>query len=402
MLSSTMRIAAVELIWLDLTLRQGLVTAAGTHLARPVVMVRVLSDSLEGFGECAALEMPSYSEEDAAGAWRVLRDYLAPAVLAASAQLATRGPAEAEPGVDSLVGPLIDACGCIRGNPMAKAALEMALVDLALRDIGISLADHLRLEVTDVACGGVLGMPAGQRAGAQRGAYEDPAALIAAAEEVLASGCARLRVKIRPGYDIAPLSALRERFPDLAIQADANGSYVPGDLAILERLDAIGLTCIEEPLGEGGHTGHAWLAERIATPVCLDESLGSLHQVREAISLGACRVACLKPSRLGGLIAAVEAHDLCAQAGVACFCGGMLETSYARIANAAYAGLPGFVLPGDLAVEDRFMEPDILDPGDVPPAPAGRAGIYRPAGLAPHPVANLLAARAVRRELLRL
>jgi O-succinylbenzoate synthase len=235
--------------------------------------------------------------------------------------------------------------------------------------------------------GGVLGMGT------------DVGALLGATDRLVAEGMSRVKLKIAPGHDIEPLTAVRNRYPDLFLQGDANGSYagVPGGPP--PALDELGLVCIEQPLGVGDFDGHARLARSRSTPVCLDESLDSAASVRRALALGACSVVCVKPARLGGIGQALEACGAAAEQGVPLWVGGMYESGYGRAANAGLATGPGRWLPGDLSRPSDYLEhPVTEDPVYVRtgagrfPAPEGPLHLVVPSGpgLAPMPDAARL------------
>lgn len=232
---------------------------------------------------------------------------------------------------------------------MARAALELAVLDAQLRSAKRSLASWLGGTATAVPPGAALGL------------HDDVEDLLAEADEALAAGAARLRVKVAPGRAAGHLEALRAHVgPDLLLQADANGSFAEDDQE-LGRLDAVGLACLEQPLDPTDLLGHARLAERLVTPICLDEPLTSLAAIEAAVALGACEVVCLKPARVGGWVAARAVHDRCAELGVPLWVGGMLETGVGRAANLAVAALPHVTLPPDLDPRGRFR-PDLADP----------------------------------------
>ena len=365
----------VELRWLALHLRTPHVTSLGSTSERPVVVARVLTDADDGWGECAALADPGYSEEYAEGAWSVLVDHLVPLLVTSAAADGARLPDAAS---------MTDVLGTVRGHRMAKACLEMAVMDAELRSSGISLRDRLGGVRDSVAAGAVVGL-AGSRG------PDGTARLIDEVESLRAHGFTRVKVKISPGEDSSPLFALCCAFPDLGMQADANGSYRlddPGHVKELEALDELGLICLEQPLDPDDLAGHARLARDLETPVCLDESVNSLGRLADAIAMGACDMVCIKPARLGGLLQAVEAHNICGRAQIGVWCGGMLETALARSANAAVASLPGFVLPGDLTGGERFVEADPFLAGAVAGAQTevgAVVNVHRQPGVGPAP-----------------
>ena len=329
-----MHVEAVELVRVPMRLSAPLRSAAGTRAERDVLLVHVRATEADGWAECVAEPAPTYSPEFADAALVVLRDHLLPRAAA--------GPL----GDAVALGPRLDE---VRGHPMARAALELAVLDAQLRAADRSLAAWLGATATSVAVGAALGL---------HEAIDD---LLAEADEALAAGAVRLRVKIAPGRAAGHLEALRAHVgASVLLQADANGSFTEGDPE-LERLDAVGLACLEQPLAPTDLLGHARLAERLATPICLDEPLTSLDAIDAAVALGACEVVCLKPARVGGWIAARAVHDRCAELGVPLWVGGMLETGLGRAANLAVAALPHVALPPDLDPRGRYAT-DLADP----------------------------------------
>jgi O-succinylbenzoate synthase len=369
----------VELRWLSLHLRSPHVTSLGQTSDRPVVIARVATDAEDGWGECAALAVPDYSEEYAEGAWSVLVGYLVPLLV---------GSANALGGLPD-AGHMTDVLRAVRGHRMAKACLEMAVLDAGLRSAGQSLRDRLGAVRDSVPAGAVVGLAAGHDPEAT--AELTTAKLIREVDRLRAQGFTRVKVKIAPGDESSPLAALRRAFPDLGLQADANGSFRlddPGHVKALLALDDLGLICLEQPLDPEDLAGHARLARDLETPVCLDESVSSLGRLADAIALGACDMVCVKPARLGGLLQAVAAHDICTGAQIGLFCGGMLETALARSANAAVASLPGFLVPGDVTSGERFSETDPFLAGagpDIAPDAGPNVTVHRGPGVGPAP-----------------
>jgi O-succinylbenzoate synthase len=187
-------------------------------------------------------------------------------------------------------------------------------------------------------------------------------ALVGQVDRYVADGYRRVKLKIEPGWDVAPVRAVRERYPDLALQVDANGAYGLGDAETLAALDPFALLLIEQPLPEDDLRGHAALAAKLSTPICLDESITSVASAIEAIEMGACAIVNIKPGRIGGYLEAKAVHDACVARSVPVWCGGMLETGIGRAANVALASLPGFTLPADLSASDRYFHTDITEP----------------------------------------
>ena len=282
------------------------------------------------------MNAPLYTSEYVDGAEAVIGSHLVPRLWAASC----------ERGAD--VGPALRA---VKGHPMAKAALELAVLDAELKRDGVSLAAHLGATRDRVPAGVAVGV-----------APSIPDLLDRVAE-LVAAGYRRVKLKIGPGWDVTPVRAVRERFgPDLAVQVDANGSFTLADAGRLSELDAFGLLLIEQPLPEEDLLGSAELARQLRTPLCLDESITSYASADLAIWLGACAVVNIKPGRVGGLLEARRIHDLCRARDVPVWCGGMLETGIGRAANVALAALPGFTLPGDLSASDRYFATDLTTP----------------------------------------
>jgi O-succinylbenzoate synthase len=330
-----MRIIAVELRTVRLELKSPFRTSFGTEHVKEALLVRAVSDDGEGWGECVAGTEPLYSSEYLAGATDVMRSYLVPRLFACQ-QL---GAAD----VGRLLAP-------VKGHRMAKAALEMAVLDAELRREGVSLARRL---------GGVVErVPSGVSVGIVDSVPE----LLDVVGGYLEQGYARIKLKIEPGWDVQVVRAVRERFGDIALQVDANAAYRLSDASHLARLDAFDLLMIEQPLAEEDLRQHAELARLLRTPICLDESIVSARSAVDALSLGACRIINIKAGRVGGYLEAVRIHDLAVASGVAVWCGGMVETGLGRGANIALASLPGFTLPGDVSGSDRFFAEDITAP----------------------------------------
>jgi O-succinylbenzoate synthase len=330
-----MQIQSVELRTVTLPLKSPFRTSFGTEVVKEALLVKVVTDDCEGWGECVAGAEPLYSSEYLKGAVDVIRSFLLPILFA-----------RADPTAADVTGLLAP----IKGHRMAKAALEMAVLDAELRLRGTPLARHL---------GGVVDrIPSGVSVGIVDSVPE----LLDIVGGYLDQGYLRIKLKIEPGWDVAAVAAVRERFGDIALQVDANAAYRLADASHLAKLDAYDLLLIEQPLGEEDLRQHAELAKALKTPVCLDESVVSAQSAADAISLGACRIINIKAGRVGGYLEAVRIHDLAVASGVAVWCGGMVETGLGRTANIALASLPGFTLPGDVSGSDRFFDEDITEP----------------------------------------
>jgi o-succinylbenzoate synthase len=239
----------------------------------------------------------------------------------------------------------------VKGHQMAKAALETAVLDAELRAKDMSFATYLGAVRDKVPAGVSVGIPGSL------------AELIAQVEGYLEQGYQRVKLKIEPGWDIEPITAVRERFgPSLALQADANTAYTLASASRLQELDQFGLLLLEQPFAADDLLGHAELARMISTPLCLDESITSPRAAATALRLGACSVINIKPARVGGYLAARAVHDLCAAHGIPVWCGGMLESGIGRAHNIALSTLPNFTLPGDVSASKRYWKEDIIEP----------------------------------------
>jgi O-succinylbenzoate synthase len=351
------KIEMVELRRIAMPLRRPFRTSFGTQNERDVLLVRVVTDIGEGWGECVALADPVYSSEYVSGARQLLHDYLVPQVMAAPLSSARR---------------MADRVSGIMGHRMAKAALETALLDAELRAASMSLATYLGGIRDRVDCGVSVGI-----------ATSIPE-LVDEVRGYVEEGYRRIKLKVEPGWDVEPMAAVRAEFgDDLLLQVDANTAYTTADLRQLARFDEFGLLLIEQPFAEEDLESHRVLSEAIRTPVCLDESVVSAASAADAIRRGACSVVNIKAGRVGGYLEAARVHDVCAALGVPVWCGGMLETGLGRAANVALASLPGFTLPGDTSGSGRFYREDITEPfvlenGQLPvPQGPGIGGLPR-------------------------
>ncbi|MGK3954071.1 o-succinylbenzoate synthase [Microbacterium sp. I2] len=347
--AASVALEGFELRVLHLPLVSPFTTSFGTETVREVIVVRALTSDGDGWGEIVTQAGPLYSSEYTQGAWDVALRFLAPALLDR-----TRLAAEDVAGV----------LEPFKGHRMAKAGLELAVLDAALRAEGRALGEYLGAVRDRV--------PSGVSVGIQH----DPAALVDTVGRYLDEGYVRIKIKIKPGRDVADTAAVRDAFGTIPLQVDANSAYTLADAATLAELDRFDLILIEQPLQEDDLVDHAELARRLRTPVCLDESIVSDKAAADALALGSASVINIKAGRVGGYLEAVRIHDRARDAGVPVWCGGMLETGIGRAANAALAALPGFTLPGDVSASSRFYtrdvitEPAVLEDGHVR-VPAG-------------------------------
>jgi O-succinylbenzoate synthase len=337
------RVERVELRRVELPLRAPFETSFGRTTRKSFLLVAASADGVVGLGECVADDDPFYLPETNQTALHVMRDFLAPMLLA----LDVAHPREVRP-----------AFSRVRGHEMAKAALEMAVWDLAARREGVPLWRLLG------------GRPGVVPAGVSIGLQADDASLVERVAAEAAAGYRRVKVKIKPGRDVALVAAVRERFPTLPLMVDANSAYTLDDAPRLAALDAFSLTMIEQPLAWDDIVDHAALQRRLATAVCLDESIRSAEDARRALDLGACRVVNVKVGRVGGFAGALAVHDVCRARGVPVWCGGMLESGIGRLANVHLQTLPGFTLPGDTSASARYFDEDLV----LPPVTVSREG----------------------------
>jgi O-succinylbenzoate synthase len=333
---AALRLERVRLQRIALPLRAPFRISSGSTHARKILLARLDFGGLEGVGECVAGEAPFYSAETVDTARHVIERYLAPALIGAT----LTGPADVHRRLDLAA----------RGHRMAKATLEMAAWDAFARAAGRSLADALG------------GTAASVPAGVSLGIHEDTAALLDRVAAHVEEGYRRIKLKIAPGRDTDVVSAVRRRFPEIALTVDANAAYGRADLDRLRALDRFGLDYIEQPFADDALLLHAELQASLETPICLDETLTSPERCRDALAVAACRVVNIKPGRLGGHGPSKEVHDLCAGAGVPVWCGGMLESGVGRAHNVALASLPNMRLPGDTSASDRYWTRDVVDP----------------------------------------
>lgn len=330
-----MRVERLDLWEARLPLVRPFRTSSSRRAAITHVIVRVEVDGVPGWGECAAPVDPFYCEETSGTCWLMLTEFLAPAVI--GQEWAT-------------LDEFRTLYARVKGNRFAKAGLEAAVCVAEAMRAGLSLARWLG------------GTRARIESGVSLGIEDDPGQLLDAIEAHLAEGYHRIKLKIAPGHDIDVVRRVRDRFPALPLQVDANSAYTLDDAGHLARLDEFDLLLIEQPLAHDDILDHARLQSRLRTPLCLDESLHTLADVRHALDLDACRVVNIKPGRVGGLIEARSIHDLCQAREIPVWCGGMHEFGIGRAANVALASLSGFVLPGDVSGSAKYFAEDLVEP----------------------------------------
>jgi len=339
------KIEKIELFLCRLPLVHFFETSFGRSYDRTFVLIRVegtaLGNRQEGWGESVAEANPYYSSETVETVWHIISGFIAPLVSGKSFD----HPRDVFPALSR-----------IRGHNMAKAGVEMAIWDLYARLFGQPLAKVLGGTRDRIASGVSIGI------------QDSLDQLLEKIEKELAAGYQRIKIKIKPGWDIDAVERVRARFGAIPLQVDANAAYTMADAALLARLDPFDLLLIEQPLDYDDVMDHAALQRQIRTPVCLDESIHTVRVARDAIEAKACRIINIKPGRVGGHRASIELHDLCAAHDIPVWHGGMLESGIGRAHNIHLASLPNFRLPGDIAASKRYYQPDLIEPAiDISP-----------------------------------
>jgi O-succinylbenzoate synthase len=330
-----LRIERLQLRLVRLPLVAFFETSFGRVYDKTFILVTLEGDGAQGLGECVADVDPYYSSETNVGAWHIIKDFLAPLLL---------GKTFAHPR------DIFPALKRVRGHNMAKAAVEMAAWDLAATREGVSLSALLGGTQTEI--------PSGVSIGIQDSLPE----LADKVRKELEAGYRRIKIKVKPGWDTDAVQTIREQFGAIPLMVDANAAYTLADAVRLHALDRFHLMMIEQPLEYDDIRDHAMLQRRIATPICLDESICSVRVAEDAIALEACRIINIKPGRLGGHAEAIRVHDACAVHGIPVWHGGMLESGIGRAHNIHLASLPNFILPGDISASRRYFVPDLIDP----------------------------------------
>jgi len=321
---------------LKMKMKFNFTTSFGTIEDKQLLLIEVIDeDGNSGWGESGAFTEPTYNEETIQTNWHILEDFLIPTLINKEIDHPNQ--------VSELFAP-------IRRNYMAKAAIECATWDLYTRNQGISLASALGGKREKIEVGISIGI---------QDTVDD---LLQIIDRHVNEGYRRMKVKIKPGWDVDVIREIRNQFPTVPLMADANSAYTLDDIDQLKKLDEFDLMMIEQPLGADDIVDHAQLQKKIATPVCLDESILSYEDTRKAIKLGSCKIINIKVGRVGGLTESKRIHDLCKEHGIAVWCGGMLEAGIGRAHNVALASLDNFILPGDTAGSSRYWEQDIIDP----------------------------------------
>ncbi|MGD2079485.1 MAG: o-succinylbenzoate synthase [Chloroflexota bacterium] len=318
-------------------------TSFGRQIERQCLILALHAGGLTGWGECVANSTPGYSYETSGTAWLILTQFLIPEVLGRDLQQ----PEQMSRWLNS-----------VRGHPLAKAALDQAAWDIVAQRDGVSFAEKLAEPYPE-------GPKSRVKVGISIGIQPEISDTLRLIEDNLDQGYGRIKLKIRPGHDLALARAAREAFPNTAIMLDANSAYRLEDAPLFQAMDDLDLLMIEQPLGYEDIYDHSRLRPLIQSPLCLDESIHSADHARYALAIGACDIINIKPARVSGWTEARAVHDLCREHEMPVWCGGMLETGIGRAAQLALASLPGFTLPGDISATQRYYKKDIARPDFV-------------------------------------
>jgi o-succinylbenzoate synthase len=365
-----MKIDRIEIREIRLPLVHFFETSFGRTTVRRIVLVRVEADGATGWGEVSCGEEPLYSHETPETAWHILRDYLIPWSLKQQFKSASE---------------IAPRFRMIRGHNMAKASLENALWDIEAQQKGLPLWKLVGGQLTEIPCGVSIGI---------QNSVEE---LLDKIQTELASGYQRIKVKIKPGWDVEVLDRIRNKFPRILLMADANSAYTLADLPHLKEFDKFYLMMVEQPLSWEDLIDHAKLQRELTTPVCLDESIHNADDARKAIEIGACKIINIKLGRVGGFTSARAVHEVCKAKNVPVWCGGMLESGIGRAHNIAMSTLAGFTLPGDVSASRRYWKQDIIEP-EVTVTPQGTIQVPQTPGLGFAPVPERIEKATVRKE----
>jgi O-succinylbenzoate synthase len=365
-----MKIEKVELSLLYLPYVHFFETSLGREEGREFIIVRVHSEGLCGYGEIVASEAPFYSYETTSTAWLVLSKFLIPLLF-------QKGISRPED--------FYGEARRFRGHPMAKAGLELALWDLQAKKAGVPLSRLYGGTRENIEVGVSLGIE------------NSIPELMERIGHFIGEGYRRIKLKIKPGWDVEVVKETRKHFPEILLQVDANGAYSLKDKGALLMLDAFNLLLLEQPFPPYDLWDHSRLQKEMKTPICLDESIITEDTARQALEMGSCRVINIKVGRVGGFVEARKVHDVCRREGIPVWCGGMLESGIGRAHNLHIASLPNFKLPSDLSASKRYYKEDLIDP----PIELERDGTIRVPegpGIGVHPVEERIKRATLRDE----
>ena len=368
-----MKIDSITLRELRMPLRYFFETSFGRTEERRVLLITADCEGIEGWAECVAGEGPFFSDEWVETAWATIREFLAPLLIGQSIAQAKDSAA---------------LMSRVRGHNMAKAALENSLWDAEAKATKQPLWKLLGGTRSEVDCGVSIGI---------QNSHEQ---LLEKIEAELAAGYQRIKVKVKPGWDLEALAKIRKRWPNILLSCDANSAYRPYDLSHLKKFDEFGLLMIEQPLWHDDIFHHAKLQRELKSSICLDESIRHARDAETAIDLGACRIINIKVGRVGGFSEAIAVHDICERNKIPVWCGGMLETGIGRAHNIALSTLTNFRLPGDVSASKRYWTEDIVEP-EIEVTSRGTIVVGESAGTGYVPKNDLIGKLTVRKEVIR-
>ena len=346
-----MIIQSIELREIRLPLIHFFETSFGRTTERRIVLARLTdADGAEGWGECTAGEGPFYSDEWTDSVWDTLHEFLGPMLVGCELENAAAVFAALKP---------------VRGHRMAKATLENACWDLEAKKLGVPLWKHLGGTRTVISSGVSIGI------------QDTPEILLEKIGKEVDAGYQRIKIKIKPGWDLNIVELVRKEFPSIRLMGDANSAYSLADIPLFKELDKFNLIMLEQPLAHDDIFDHAKLQREIETAVCLDESVRSAEDAAHAIELGSCRIINVKLGRVGGHSEAKRIEQVTRDNDIPIWCGGMLESGIGRAHNIAMSTLAGFTFPGDVSASARYWTEDIIEP---PVVVSGSGTIQAPDG----------------------
>jgi O-succinylbenzoate synthase len=368
-----MKIEAITIREIQMPLVHFFETSFGRTTSRRILLITVHCEGMDGWAECVAGENPFYSPEWVETAWPTVRDYLAPALVGRTVNQARE---------------CVALFAHVRGHRMAKAAVENALWDAEARQKNRPLWKLLGGTRREIACGVSIGI------------QETIEQLLEKIETELAAGYRRIKVKVKPGWDVKVLERIRSRWPDILLSCDANSAYRLSEVEHLRRFDQFNLLMIEQPLWNDDIYFHARLQKQLKTKICLDESVRNARDAEAALELGACGIINIKVGRVGGFTEAKSVHDVCQSHNVPVWCGGMLESGVGRMHNVALSTLENFRLPGDVSASKRYWKEDIIEP-EVEVSPQGTIAVKEEGGTGYRVREDLIEKLTVRKETFR-
>ena len=366
-----MGVERVELIQVEIPYLHFFETSFGREHSKSCLLVKAFSEGVIGYGEVVAERSPLYSYETTATAWLMLEEVFIPDILAADSE----DPAS-----------FCKRTRRLKGHPMARAGLELALWDLAAKKRGVSLSRLYGGDRSEIMSGVSVGI------------QDSPEQLLRRIQDFLEEGYPRIKIKIKPGWDVRICESVRSRFPDILLQVDANAAYTLPSLPLLKELDRFQLQMLEQPFSDQDLWDHSRLQREMQTPICLDESAKSLDWVRQAHTLESCRIINIKVGRVGGIVVAREIHDFCREQGVPVWCGGMLETGIGRAHNVHLASLPGFTLSNDISASSRYYKRDLVEP-EFTLTDRGTIRVPKGPGIGVEPLEDRISDCTLRREV---